>query len=254
MKIPQAHGDPHPLDPSHNRMLYALLKRRRDQRSQGWASIGELMVETRSTQQEVVAELRALFAHYKLESIAGNGIVTNRYRLDPSVDIKLEALPEPQPRVRPKPEPVPDDAVQESSSRSSPSAGQPASAAIRADVPPPVRVPAENSAASSQVREQAGAGDQQAPKRPSSESKAPQIKAPPKKPQTRVAIALVDAVRIGQQAVEVMLKEAPPVRVKTAKKPGSATVTGGSRKKDLKVPTKKAAKKSVPAKATPQKR
>lgn len=222
MSIPPDHGGPTNLDPTHSRMLYALLKRRRDQRAHGWASIGELMAETRSTQQEVVAELRALFAHYKLEFIAGNGIVNNRYRIDPDLKLDIDALPEPAPRVRPKPEPIPDD--------------QEEAAPLRAATVPEVVVAAVISAANRVVQPSYV-------KEPSGKVKtliaAPPVGAPgslpgpggaspgaagvdskrstPKllrKTSSRVAIALEDAVRIGQQAVEVMLKEAPVIKTK----------------------------------------
>lgn len=64
-----------------------MLKRRGNRDNHGWISIRELMSEMRMTQAEAIAELRALFSKVSLEFIPGNGIIHNRYRLTPGVEV-----------------------------------------------------------------------------------------------------------------------------------------------------------------------
>lgn len=93
-------------DFSRSHVLYLLVQRKNSGAAQGWTSIAELMQDTHMGQQEVIAELRALFQRFKLEFIPGSGTRNNRYRIgaDAKIDFEIE-----QPavfRARPKPRPV----------------------------------------------------------------------------------------------------------------------------------------------------
>lgn len=165
---------------TYSPILAILLEQRTQDPSGGWSLIEDLMRQAHMTQAAVIAGLKQIVAHRKLEVIMGNGVFSHRYRLDPQepstspyLDIAppIESTGAPPVMVLPPPQaqaPSPDI----------PRAAPQATAPI--PLPPPTKP-----AATAKMKKS-----------------APATPFKTRQPKARVTASLEDAMRVGQQSIE----------------------------------------------------
>lgn len=164
---------------TYSPILAILLEQRAQDPNGGWSLIEDLMRQAHMTQAAVIAGLKQIVAHRKLEVIMGNGVFSHRYRLDPqepSASPYLDIAPPIESMGAPPVMALPPQA--QAPSPDTPRAAPQATAPI--PLPPPTKP-----AATAKMKKS-----------------APATALKTRQPKARVTASLEDAMRVGQQSIE----------------------------------------------------